>query len=201
MVKNIFAPGLILGSANLPYEPVKAYAYTEDPVTGWRVYLRSVAFIHPATGPFRPDRFVVVKKAKRNKGRIWEPPKGQMEDSDLCPEATVMQLLEGNVLREVAEEAKITDLINVRHTGLVFEGVEPDFPPNTYFQYHIFQAFVTEQEFASAEATFSMDPEAWASLPPDQREKDGIDWHIKGKTGLYGRWAPTIVNMYLRAHI
>lgn len=199
MVKNIFAPGLTLGSAHLPYEPAKAYAYAEDPVTGWRVYLRSVAFIHPATGPFRPDRFVVVKKAKRNKGRIWEPPKGQMEGKDIQPDATVMQLLEETVRREVAEEAKITNLLNVRHTGLVFEGVEPDFPPNTYFQYHVFQAFVSDADFAAAEATFST--ANWAALPPDQREKDGIGWFTKAQTALYGRWAPGIVNMYLRAHI
>lgn len=200
MVKNIFAPGLTLGSAHLPYEPAKAYAYSEDPVTGWRVYLRSVAFIHPATGPFRPDRFVVVKKSKRNKGRIWEPPKGQMEGKDIVVGATVMQLLEETVRREVAEEAKISNLLNVRHTGLVFEGVEPDFPPNTYFQYHVFQAFVDAADFTAAEATFSMEPAAWAALPADQREKDGIGWFIKDKTALYGRWAPGIVNLYLRAH-
>ena len=211
MVKNIFAPGLVLGSAHLPYEPAKAYAYVEDPgifengrgpfSSKWRVYLRSVAFIHPSEGPFNPSKFVVVKKAKRNKGRIWEPPKGQMEGKDIQPGTTVMQLLEETVRREVAEEAKITNLLNVRHTGLVFEGVEPDFPPNTYFQYHVFQAFVEEADFVAAEAAFNVDPEAWAALPADQREKDGIGWHIKGQTGLYGRWAPTIVNMYLRAHI
>jgi ADP-ribose pyrophosphatase YjhB (NUDIX family) len=197
MVKNIFVPGLVLGSAHLPYEPAKAYAYACPPKGEWRVYLRSVAFIHPATGPFRPDRFVVVKKAKRNKGRIWEPPKGQMEGKDLVPDATVMQLLEENMRREVQEEAKITNLLNVRHTGLVFEGVEPDFPPNTYFQYHVFQAFVEEADFESAQTIFSNGLSR--DLPADQREKDGIDWYRR-EHGLYGRWAPSIVQMYLRAH-
>ena len=200
MVKNIFAPGLVLGSAHLPYEPAKAYAYTEDPVTGWRVYLRSVAFIHSAKGPFRADRFVVVKKSKRNKGRIWEPPKGQMEGKDIRSDATVMQLLEETMQREVAEESKITKLLNVRHTGLVFESVEPDFPPNTYFQYHVFQAFVEDADFAAAEATFAMEPAEWAALPADCREKDGIGWFSRDKTSLYGRWAPGIVNLYLRAY-
>jgi ADP-ribose pyrophosphatase YjhB (NUDIX family) len=126
-----------------------------------------------------------------------------MEGKDLRPDATVMQLLEENVRREVAEESKITKLLNVRHTGLVFESVEPDFPPNTYFQYHVFQAFVEESDFEAAKVTFTeyaTKPEEWAALTPDEREKDDIDWFKRGKTGLYGRWAPSIVQMYQRAH-
>jgi ADP-ribose pyrophosphatase YjhB (NUDIX family) len=197
MTINIFAPGLTLGSANLPYEPAKAYAYVEDPGK-WRVYLRAAAFIHPASKSFKADKFIVVKKRGRRHGRVWEPPKGQLEDKDLVPDATIMQLLEANMRREVEEEAKLTNLLNVRHTGLVFQGVEPDFPPNTYFQYHIFQAFIEPDEFTAATTIFSngLDP----ALPADQREKDAIDWYRKD-LGLYGRWAPGLVNLYLRAHI
>lgn len=195
MTINIFAPGLTLGAANLPYEPAKEYAYVEG--NGKRVYLRAAAFIHDATQPFSADKFIVVKKRGRRQGRIWEPPKGQLEGKDLLPGATVMQLLEANMRREVEEEAKLTNLLNVRHTGLVFQGVEPDFPPNTYFQYHIFQAFIDGPEFAAAQAIFSNGLSR--DLPADQREKDAIEWYRKDH-GLYGRWAPSLVNLYLRAH-
>ena len=31
----------------------------------------------------------------------------------------------------------------------------------------------------------------------DKREKDALGWYRGAATGLYGRWAPGIVRMYL----
>lgn len=201
MVKNIFVPGLTIGSEHLPYQPEKAYAYVEDPKSGWRVYLRSAVFIHLAGQSFDPAKFLVVKKyGQAPTGKVWEPPKGQMEGKDTRGETDVMRLLEENVRREVEEEAKIKELVNVHHTGLVYEAVEPDFPPNTYFQYHIFQAFVTPEALQKAADTFKWlhaHPKAWARMRKDKREKDALGWYRGVATGLYGRWAPGIVRMYL----
>jgi 8-oxo-dGTP pyrophosphatase MutT (NUDIX family) len=201
-IKNVFVPGLERGAAHLAFAPEKAYAYVEDPVAGWRVYLRSAVFIHLAGVPFRADKFIVVKKfGKPADGPVWEPPKGQMEGKDSGRKSDVMDLLLENVRREVEEEAKITDLLNVRHTGLVYQGREPDYPPNHYFQYHIFQAFVEPAALQAAVNKFAWlhdHPKAWAAMRKDKREKDALGWY-RSSTGLMGRWAPGIVKIYLRA--
>jgi hypothetical protein len=203
--KNVFVPGLVHGAANLPFAPHKAYAYVEDPDAGWRVYLRSAVFIHLAGVPFMPERFLVVKKFGADaRGPNWEPPKGQMEGKDRGNETDVMNLLLENVRRETEEEAKIKNLLNVRHTGLVFQGREKDYPANHYFQYHIFQAFVTVESLQVAVTSFNWlhaHPKAWASMKKDKREKDALGWYRGSKaTRLYGRWAPGIVRLYLGAN-
>jgi 8-oxo-dGTP pyrophosphatase MutT (NUDIX family) len=203
--KNVFVPGLVRGAAHLAHAPEKAYAYVEDPDAGWRVYLRSAVFIHLAGVPFRADKFIVVKKfGKAAHAPVWEPPKGQMEGKDAGSkrETPVMDLLLENVRRETEEEAKIKNLLNVRHTGLVYQGREPDYPPNHYFQYHVFQAFVEPEDLQAAVNKFAWlhaHPKAWAAMRKDKREKDAIGWYRNG-TGLMGRWSPSIVKLYLRAN-
>ena len=203
-IKNVFVPGLKHGAAHLPFAPHKAYAYVEDKDAGWRVYLRSAVFIHLEGVPFAPERFLVVKKfGADSRGANWEPPKGQMEGKDRGGERDVMNLLLENVRREVEEEAKIKDLLNVRHTGLVFQGRERDYPDGHYFQYHIFQAFVSVEALQEAATTFAWlhaHPKAWAAMRKDKREKDALGWYRNSKTRLYGRWAPGIVKLCLKAH-
>jgi ADP-ribose pyrophosphatase YjhB (NUDIX family) len=203
VIKNVFIPGLKVGAAHLPYQPEKAYAFAEDPEGGWRVYLRSAVFIHEAGQPFKADRFIVVKKFGADpRGKVWEPPKGQMEGKDRGRQRDVMTLLQENVRREVEEEAKIHKLLNVRHTGLIYQATEPDFPPNTYFQYHIFQAFVEPKEVEAAAGRFAWlhaHPKAWEAMKRDKREKDALGWYRGAETKMFGRWAPGILRMYLRA--
>lgn len=203
-IKNVFVPGLKHGAAHLAFAPHKAYAYVEDPDKEWRVYLRSAVFIHLEGVPFAPDRFLVVKKFGGDpRAAVWEPPKGQMEGKDRGGERDVMELLLENVRREVEEEAKIKELINVRHTGLVFQGRERDYPAGHYFQYHIFQAFVSVEALQAAATKFAWlhaHPKAWAAMRKDKREKDALGWYRRQGTRLYGRWAPGIVKLYLKAH-
>jgi len=44
-IYDVFQKGLIRGSAHLPFDPKKAYAFVEHPTEGWRVYLRTCAFL------------------------------------------------------------------------------------------------------------------------------------------------------------
>ena len=209
MVHDVFQKGLIRGTENLPFDPSKAYFYVEHPTEGWRVYLRSCCFIHEKPVSLEnkcidPMRFVVVKKngAPMNSSQ-WEPPKGQMEGKDSVknPRTRIMTLLTENVEREVAEESRIKVLQGLRHTGMVFENVEKNYPPNTFFQYHIFQALVSTKEWmrASAELEWCREhPAAFARMKRDKREKDMIQWYSPSETRIMGRWSAQIVAMYLK---
>ncbi len=202
MVKNTVAPGLIIGAAKVrKSQPNKSYAFVEHPAEGWRVYLRSAVFIHDASQPFDPARFIVVKKyGASSKGKSWEPPKGQMEGKDTKGSDDVLKLLEMNAQREVLEESKIKTLVNLKHTGLVFEGREHDYPPNTFFQYHIFQAFVEPTVLAEASNEFKWlheHQQEWDAMKPDKREKDALGWYRGADTKMFGRWSDSIVKLYL----
>ncbi len=204
-VFDVFQPGLRQGAERLPFDPRKAYSYVEHPEEGWRVYLRSACFVHEAFVPFEADRFLVVKRTGGDpEKKSWEPPKGQMEGRDGGARAgkakSVMQLLKSNIRREVAEEAKVDGLRGLHHTGIVLQATEPDFPPNTYFQYHVFQAFAPAAvvEKAMEEfAWFAEHPEAFRRLRADRREKDGLGWYNEGTKKLMSRWSPAIVRRYL----
>ena len=207
MVHDIFQKGLIRGSEHLPFDPTKAYFYVEHPTEGWRVYLRSCCFIHekPAEGEcIDPKRFIVVKKTwEPLNAAVWEPPKGQMEGKDALknPKKHLITFLTENVEREVAEESRIKSLQGLRHTGVVFEAAEKNYPPNTFFQYHIFQAIVTTKEWmrASAELDWCREhPAAFARMKRDKREKDMITWYSPSETRIMKRWATQIVALYLR---
>lgn len=200
-VLDVFQPGLRRGAERLPYDPTKRYFYVEHPTEGWRVYLRAACFIHELGPRFDPQRFIVVKRTgAAGETAAWEPPKGQMEGSDDNPNKTLFELLRDNVRREVAEESKITMLRSIQHTGLVVQSVEPDFPPNTYFQYHIFSAYAHPRSLQLAFDEFEwiyQHPKAFARFRRDRREKDAIAWFDPVVTKLMGKWSPGIVAQYL----
>jgi 8-oxo-dGTP pyrophosphatase MutT (NUDIX family) len=201
-ILDVFQSGLKRGAARLPFAPHKRYFYVEHPTEGWRVYLRACTFLHETDQPFQASRFLVVKRfgAKASE-KTWEPPKGQMEAKDTSARKSVLKLLHENVQREVEEEAKIHKYTNLKHTGLVFQGRENDYPENHFFQYHVFQAFVSPEEIQSALDEFEWlheHPKAFARLRKDKREKDDLSWFSPRSTRLMGRWSPSIVAMYIQ---
>ena len=207
---DVFQRGLIRGAMRMPFDPEKRYFYVEHPTEGWRVFLRACCFIHEKPDPSAEEqtvdlmRFVVVKRAyKARSGKEWEPPKGQMEGKDGLrnPGDSIMTILKQNLKREVAEESRIEKLQNMEYTGLVLEGRERDYPPNTFFQYHIFRATVEPREWmrASEELTwFREHPIAFERQKRDRKEKDEIAWFSPSETRIMGRWSPKIVGMYLK---
>jgi hypothetical protein len=200
---DVFQKGLIRGSERLSHDPAKAYAYVEHPTEGWRIYLRSCIFLHPINEPFNPKRFLVVKR----RGARWTSPawefggKGQMEGKDMKQNKSIIELLKENILRETEEESHITEIKNLKHTGLVFQSQESDYKSNTYFQYHIFQGFVTPEQIKKSFDTFEWikeHPKAFARWRRDRREKDAVAWFDPKITRLNPRWCPDIVVLYLR---
>ena len=199
MLFNVLQKGLIRGSASLPHDPEKEYAYVEHPTEGWRVYLRSAMFLHSADEPFRATRFLVVKKTGR-KGNAWEPPKGQMEKKECTKKDSVLQCLLQNALRETDEEAHVKDIIKIRHTGLVLQSQESSYPANHFFQYHVFQGFVEQPQLDRAFETFRQmkkNPSLTRHWSRDRTEKDAIAWYHPRTTPLMSRWSPTMVAMYV----
>lgn len=198
---DVFQPGLIRGAASLAFAPHKRYFYVEHPEEGWRVYLRAGTFIHEMGQPFDAKRFLVVKTTGADpKGKSWEPPKGQMEGKDTNPRKDIYHNLLENVHREVEEEAKIKNLRSLHHTGIIYQNREKDYPPNTYFQYHIFQAFIAPAELEKAQEEFAWiaeHPLAFARFKKDKREKDALTWYNGGQTKMMGRWSPSIIKMYM----
>ncbi len=199
---DVFQKGLIRGSERLPYDPAKAYAYVEHPTEGWRVYLRSCVFLHPTNELFNSQHFLVVKRrGARWSTSTWEPPKGQMEGKDIKHNQSVLELLKENVLRETEEESHVTEVKNLKHTGLVFQSQESDFPENWFFQYHIFQGLVTPNQVKQSFDTFEWikeHPKAFARWRRDRKEKDAVSWFNPKVTRLNPRWCPDIVVLYLR---
>lgn len=201
-VFDIFQSGLIRSSARLSHDPTKLYFYVEHPADGWRVYLRTACFIHELTKPFNPDRFLVVKRTDGESwAPSWEPPKGQMEGKDMQnSNFSIYNLLRDNIRREVQEEAKITNIRDLQHTGLVLQSRESNYPENTFFQYHIFTGYAHPRQIAGAFDKFNwfiQHPAAFLRLRRENREKDGIAWFDPEETKLMGKWSPTIVKMYL----
>lgn len=213
---NVFQPGLERGSevsawakkmgygSNKRYFYVQSPGYDDDHKSGFRVFMRACCFIH-LKGERDPSKFVVVKTTDMSpNARSWEPPKGQTEGKDGLRDKNkpLLSVLQDNLLREIFEEAKITDVHNLKHTGLVLQSSEKEYPENTYFQYHIFQAFITQEEYEKAQEKFEwykQHPKAVARMRKDHREKDEISWFDPQKTKLYGSWSPSIVSMYLNS--
>ena len=203
-VYNVFQPGLIRGSAALRHAPHKQYAYVEHPTEGWRVYLRSCSFIHDQDDP-NPLKFLVVKATHKSPSSYaWEPPKGQMEGKDLPEDGPLMDALLQNAMREINEETGIPGEIPLLHTGLVFQGEEKDYPPNHYFQYHMFRASISAEIFDYINARFAYyreNPKEFEQLKKDYREKDDIDWFDMKSHRLFGRWSPSIVMLYINSFL
>lgn len=200
---DVFQKGLKRGGERLPFDPTKSYAYVEHPVEGWRVYLRSCVFLHPISEPFHSNNFLVVKRrGARLKTPTWEMVKGQAEFKDIKNKMgmPILELLKENVLRETEEESHITHVKNLKHTGLVFQSQESDFPSNWYFQYHIFQGMITPQQIKQSFDTFEWiknHPKAFARWKRDRREKDAVAWFNPNLTPLNPRWCPDIVALYI----
>lgn len=208
-ILNVFQEGLRRGAQRLPHDPEKKYAYVEHPIEGWRVYLRSAVMLHQEkndkTEKFNPFEFLVVKRrGARMATAAWEPPKGQMEGKDLLgvrgKGKSLLDVLAANARRETAEEAHIDTIKKLVHTGLVFQGREKNYPPNTYFQYHIFQAFVSSEEINKSFQIFDWirsHRSEFANWSRDRREKDAVSWFQPDTTRLNPRWTPAIVALYL----
>jgi hypothetical protein len=207
-ILDVFQPGLIRGSEHLAFDPEKAYAYVEDPIKGWRVYLRSAVFIHEANRPFQEDHFLVFRNVKKgHKSNTWEPPKGQMEGKDFYQKKDVplLHLLAKSALRETQEEGHLDSngFIDLKHTGLVFQSQEKDYPKNHFFQYHIFQGFMTPAIIESSFAKFDWfhnHPKAYARQSRDKKETDAVAWFHPKKTPLNPRWCPSIVFNYMKEY-
>ena len=202
---DVFQKGLIRGAEHLSYDPTKAYAYVEHPTEGWRVYLRGAAFLHE--DPLQLDRFMVFRnsKPKHSRKNIWEPPKGQMEGKDLLrrPNEPLLRLMTNSILREVEEEAHITDIKQTRYTGLVFQSQESSYPKNWFFQYHIFQMIITSDTVENVFDTFlwmEEHPKAVKRWRRDRKETDRVAWFNPKDTPLNPRWCPTIVYAYLKTY-
>jgi hypothetical protein len=200
---DVFQKGLIRGGERLPFDPSKSYAYVEHPIEGWRVYLRSCVFLHPTNKKFNPKHFLVVNRTgSRKSSPTWEMVKGQAEYKDIHKKhISILELLKENVLRETEEESHVTDVRHLKHTGLVFQSQESDFPKNWFFQYHIFQGFITPEQIEQSFVTFEWikdHPKAFAKWKRDRREKDAVAWFDPEKTRLNPRWCPDITVLYLR---
>lgn len=202
MILDVFQKGLVRGSARLPFDPEKAYAYVEHPQEGWRVYLRSCVFLHPMNEPFQKNHFLVVKRSNaRMSSPAWEPPKGQMEGKELLPRISILEALKENVRRETEEESHVTDITRLHHTGLVFQSQESSYPSNYYFQYHIFQGYLTPKQIDQSFSTFEWMKEHKAAVKRwrrDRKEKDAAAWFSPSKTRVNPRWCPDIVALYLQ---
>jgi hypothetical protein len=110
--------------------------------------------------------------------------------------------MQENMVREVDEEARVKSLQMIRYTGLFIEDREVDYKPNTFFQYHIFQAFITPKiyEDAANELQWCREhPVEFDKLSRDKKEKDMIAWYNPKETKLMPRWAPRLVRLYLQA--
>jgi hypothetical protein len=207
-ILDVFQEGLIRGSEKLAFDPEKEYFYVQHPTEGWRVYLRSACFLHdmPVASATSIDytRFLVVKKiGTPEKSHNWEPPKGQMEGKDGVrhPRQSILDLLRTNVQREVMEESYIESLKGLHYTGLAFQQKERDYPPNTFFQYHIFNAFVIKKVWMGAIEKLDWyhdHPKAHARLRRDKREKDRLRWYSPTDTPLSRGWGSNIVTLYLK---
>lgn len=202
MILDVFQKGLVRGSARLPFDPEKAYAYVEHPKEGWRVYLRSCVFLHPMDEPFQKQHFLVVKRTgARATTAAWEPPKGQMEGKELSTRISILDALKENVLRETEEESHITEIERLHHTGLVFQSQETNYPSNHYFQYHIFQGYLTLEQVKQSIDTFDWmkeHKEAVKRWRRDRKEKDAVAWFSPRLTRVNPRWCPDIVALYLQ---
>lgn len=163
-----------------------------------RIYLRVVLFLYEADVPFDPRRFVCVKSTGED---AWEPVKGRVEKVDCDSGMTVLQCMKNAVLREVREEAKIKEIQSVIYTGRYFESREKSYPQGHTFQYHIFTATVTHDEYERAKQRLwwlRNNKAAFDELPKTQKEKDDVDWYDEAKP-LFGRWSSSLINMHLQA--
>ena len=124
-----------------------------------------------------------------------------MEGKDIKPRRAILELLKENVRRETEEESHITEIQNLTHTGLVFQSQESNYPPNHFFQYHLFQGFVEPVQLQQSFDTFAWMKDHKSAVTRwkrDRKEKDAVAWFNPKTTRLNPRWCPDIVVLYLR---
>jgi len=86
---------------------------------------------------------------------------------------------------------------------MVYQNREKDYPPNWFFQYHIFRAVSPTKEIQSALNWFAWlkaHPKFFARMKRDKKEKDALRWFDLRETKMMGRWSPSIAAMYIQAY-
>jgi hypothetical protein len=125
-----------------------------------------------------------------------------MEGKELTKHRSILDALKENIKRETDEEAHITHIERLHHTGLVFQSQETDYPTNHFFQYHIFQGYVTPEQVNQSFYTFDWMKEHKAAVArwrKERKEKDAVAWFHPRETRVNPRWCPDIVALYLRS--
>jgi len=195
---NVFDRELIRGKEKFPdFMRYRKFAYVEHPVEGWRVFLRSCAIIR-VEGMAAKDKFIVVKSTNR---ATWEPPKGLLEDKDLGPRENILTSLLRNVRREIEEEAAVYHTKSIKYTGLVLQGQETSYPPNWYFQYHIFEVVISQSEWMKIQEHFNWiaeHPASFARLKRDYREKNAVAIYDSEHTHLSEPLGKALIHLYLK---
>lgn len=195
---NVFERGLRRGEEKFPnFSKWRRFAYVESPLN-WRVFLRSCAFIRIEGSP--KDKFIVVKSTGR---QTWEPPKGLLEGKDLGPREPIINSLVRNIRREIEEEAAVHRIKSLTYTGLVLQGQEESYPPNWYFQYHIFEVTISQQEWTKIQDHFKWieeHPSSFARMKRDLREKDSVAiYNSAAITPLTVPLGQALVELYLNS--
>jgi hypothetical protein len=194
----------------------KSYAYIETP-DGEKVFLRNVLFLHNTTAPHQIA--LVHEFGKRSHKGTWEPPKGQMEWKEFATKgirrgATMTQRsLERHqregVLRELTEEAKIlsSEIKDLERLSHAYKQAWPESGlPNAFFMYQYWRASATPATLLEAQkrlAILKADKDLKAMLPPDNSEKDAIQWWSpsSGLECLYGNFSKKMTQDYFKIFV
>lgn len=191
---DIFRKDFIRGISGTTSRPDKKSLFIKDPQQNIKIFLRIVVFIHN-----KPNSFLVVKTSWKKKDDFsWEPPKGGVEEKDNT-NPDLLEVLKNAVRRETFEEAKIKHLDNLTYTGFFLQGKEKEYDENTFFQYHIFKANVSDLFIELAKKNFDFfrkNKEIWDNLPKEYREKNAIGF-FRNNTKIVGRWSPILVDFYM----
>jgi hypothetical protein len=97
----------------------------------------------------------------------------------------------------------VNKLNALEYTGMVYQNREKDYPPNWFFQYHIFRAVSPTKTIQSALDWFAWlkaHPRFFARMKRDKKEKDELRWFDLRETKMMGRWSPSITAMYIQAY-
>ncbi len=180
---------------------------------GRRVFLRNIAFLHPASDP---SEIVVVREwGARSDRHNWEPPKGQMEWKEfaakghrpgqtITPKQLVAAMQEG-LLRELEEEAKLT-ASDIRNFALLPMSYTEPFVAagaTAVFRYQFWEGTVSPAAMQRAQRRMEElvgNPASWETTPADKKEKNAVGWwkptSAKAWQKIRGAFSGTMVRMY-----
>jgi hypothetical protein len=146
----------------------------------------------------------ICKLNQITKAKIIDLPGTYSLNANSIDENVVIELLLNKNDEDFPDVAVVvTEVENLKHTGLVFQSQEGSYAKNTYFQYHIFQGFITPEQIQQSFDTFEWikeHPKAFLRWKRDRREKDAVAWFNPKTTRLNPRWCPDILVLYLRNH-